>query len=65
MSESEFTFQDEIYMAAVAAGCDPEWQEGQFHAAWHCGCPDNRHGINRNSTYLTRMSLQRAPEAEQ
>lgn len=37
---------DQIFMQAVADGCQPIWADGILGWRWHCGCDDNRHGCD-------------------
>lgn len=40
------------YEYAIKHGCNPEWVDGLFGFAWHCTCPDNRHGIDSQCSMI-------------
>lgn len=42
---------------AVLLGCEPEWADGIAGWAWHCTCPDSRHGADQQCSMITSSSL--------
>jgi hypothetical protein len=46
---------------AILLGCNPIWHNGTLGWRWHCGCKDNRHGLDSQSSIITASSLSRVP----
>lgn len=54
------THDDEVFMAACAAGCEPYWYDGIFGPAWHCGCVDLKHALDQQCSMVTLESIRQA-----
>ena len=50
----------DIFRAAVFARCDPFWSDGILGWAWHCGCPDAKHGTDQQCSAMTLESIAQA-----
>jgi hypothetical protein len=51
---------DNLYRAAIKAGCKPFWHDGICGPAWHCGCVDLAHICDQQCSMITMDSLKRA-----
>jgi hypothetical protein len=39
---------------AVEDGCTPKWHDGIHGWAWHCKCPDNKHGMDQQCSVVSK-----------
>lgn len=51
--------QATLALKARGLGCRPEWSDGIFGWAFHCGCKGNVHGCDQQCSDITEESLAR------
>lgn len=57
----DFSDNDEVFVRAVASGCEPVWARSMFGSmAWHCSCESNRHGLDQQCSLITLVTAKRA-----
>jgi hypothetical protein len=55
-TKRQLNLRDEIFLLAVANGCEPFYAKGVFGSTWHCNCPDNRHAIDQQYSTISLTS---------
>jgi hypothetical protein len=44
--------KNEVVKNAERDGCSPLWWNGILGWRWHCTCPDNKHGLDRQCSAI-------------